>query len=584
MKLLFHYLNRYKGLLTAALVLATVNQIFSLLDPQIFRLIIDNYATKINQLSQNQFAGGVLLLLLAAVGVALVSRIAKNFQDYFVNVITQKVGTKLYADAITHSFSLPYAIFEDQRSGELLQKVQKAKIDTQALISSAVNIAFLFIVGLSFVIVYAFIVHWLIGLVYILIVPVLGIITFVVSKRIESAQRKIVRQSADLAGATTETLRNVELVKSLGLENQETQRLNMVNLEILKLELKKITLIRTLSFIQGTMINVTRSALMFLMLWLIFQRQITLGEFFSLLFYSFAVFSPLYELSDVASQYQQAKASLKVLDDILKQPTAPKPKNPKKINSLKNITFKNTSFNYQLIGAQAVKELDLEIKNGQTVAFVGPSGSGKSTLIKLLVGLYQPTNGQLLINGISSAEIDFDDLRQKIGYVSQETQLFAGTIKENLLFVNPQATDQDCLNALRAAAVENVLKRGGWGLENRIGEGGIKLSGGERQRLAIARALLRQPQLIIFDEATSNLDSITEKSITQTIQQISQNQTNLTTILVAHRLSTVAHANVIYVLEKGKVIESGNHEKLLKNGGLYAALWREQSAQNNNHQ
>ena len=579
--LLSSYVKHYKGLLATALVLATINQFFSLLDPQIFRLIIDNYATKINQLTQSEFAWGVFVLLVAAIGVALVSRIAKNFQDYFVNVITQRVGTKLYADAISHSFSLPYTVFEDQRSGELLQKVQKARTDSQALINSAINTAFLFIIGLSFVMVYAFIVHWLIGLVYFLIVPTLGIITFVVSKKIEIAQRKIVRQSADLAGATTETLRNVELVKSLGLEDQETRRLNSVNEIILQLELKKITLIRTLSFIQGTMVNITRSALMFLMLWLIFQNQITLGEFFSLLFYSFAVFSPLYELGNVASQYQEAKASLKVLGDILSQPAAPKPINPQKIDGLKNISFKNVSFNYQETSAHAVKEISLNIKSGQIVAFVGPSGSGKSTLVKLLVGLYQPAQGQLLINNIPSEQVDFDDWRRKIGYVSQETQLFAGTIKENLLFVRPNATNQDCRRVLTAAAVDNIIERSGQGLQTRIGEGGIKFWGGERQRLAIARALLRQPQLIIFDEATSSLDSITEKEITETIKQISQSQTNLTTVLISHRLSTVAHADMIYVLEKGKIIEQGNHEKLLKTGGLYAALWREQSGQSN---
>ena len=579
MKLLLDYLKNYKKIIFGALILATINQVFSLLDPQIFRLIIDNYATKINQLTPSEFSSGVLLLLFAAVGVALISRIAKNFQDYFVNVITQKVGTKLYADAITHSFSLPYEVFEDQRSGELLQKVQKAKIDSQVLINSAINIAFLFVIGLSFVILYAFIVNWLIGLVYVLLVPLMGLITFIVSKKIEAAQRKIVLQTSDLAGATTETLRNVELVKSLGLEEQETKRLNSVNLEILKLELRKITLIRTLSFIQGTMINAIRSALMFLMLWLIFQGQITLGEFFSLLFYSFAVFSPLYELGNVAAQYQEAKASLKVLAEILNQPPAPRPTSPVKIGELTQISFADASFNYQSLTLHAVKNLNLKIKSGTIVAFVGPSGAGKSTLVKLIVGLYQPTAGKLLFNQIDGREIDIEDWRKKIGYVSQETQLFAGTIKENLLFVRPSASEKDCLNALAAASALGIVKRGALGLETRIGEGGIKLSGGERQRLAIARALLRSPELIIFDEATSSLDSITEKEITETIKKISQTQTGLTTILIAHRLSTVAHADMIYVLEKGKIIESGNHQKLLAHSGLYAALWREQSGQ-----
>src|SRR3989344_4833143 len=199
-------------------------------------------------------------------------------------------------------------------------------------------------------------------------------------------------------------------------------------------------------------------------------------------------------------------------------------------------------------------------------------------MVKLILGLYEPSNGELLLNDINSKDIDYDKFRKKIGLVSQETQLFSGTIRENLLFVNPNATDEECVKALEAASVIILTERGGKGLETRIGEGGIKISGGKRQRLAIARDLLRNPELIIFDEATSSLDSITEKEITKTIQNIIKLKPNLIIVLVAHRLSTVAHANTIYVFEKGKIVERGNHNNLLKKKGLYAAFWREQSA------
>ena len=579
MRLLIQYLAKHKKLLFGALGLATINQFFSLLDPQIFRLIIDQYATRIDSYTPEAFARGVALLLLGSIFVALVSRIAKNFQDYFVNVVSQRVGASLYADSVEHAFSLPYAVFEDQRSGEFLQKIQKAKLDSQQLIASAVNIVFLSIIGMVFVITYALYVNWLIGLTYVLMIPLLGIITFLVSKKIEVAQRNIVREAADLAGATTETLRNVELVKSLGLEAQETKRLNSVNDKILGLELKKVTLIRMLSFLQGSMVNITRSLLLLLMLWLIFSRAITLGEFFSLLFYSFAIFSPLYELGNVASQYQEAKASLKNLHEVLVTPPAPRAKQPKNVGTIKTVVFDSVGFSYNGDTVSAVNNITLTIHPGSTVAFVGPSGSGKSTLVKLLVGLYQPTAGVFSINGIDSRDIDYDDVRHRIGYVSQDTQLFAGTIRENLLFVNPKASDESCIAALNAASALIIIERGGKGLDTKIGEGGIKLSGGERQRLAIARALLRQPELIIFDEATSSLDSLTEKSITETIQKISQSYPNLITVLIAHRLSTVAHADTIFVLERGAIIEKGSHSALIASGGLYAALWRQQGAE-----
>jgi ATP-binding cassette subfamily B protein len=421
-------------------------------------------------------------------------------------------------------------------------------------------------------------VHWLVGFTYLLLIPTLGITTFYISRKIKAAQKRIVIETAELAGSTTETLRNVELVKSLGLEQQETNRLNDANVRILGFELAKIKLIRTLSFIQGTLINLARSALMLLMLWLISKGEISLGEFFTLLFYSFAIFTPLYEFSNVASNFQEARASLENLETVLNSKPERKAVSEKDISSLDSVRFQNVGFTYGAANVQAVNDITLDLAPGKTVAFVGPSGAGKTTLVKLLVGLYQPVAGKILINTIDSKEVNYSSYKKHLGYVSQETQLFSGTIRDNLRFVQPNATDDECLEALRQASALPIIERGGKGLETRIGESGIKVSGGERQRLAIARALLRNPGLIIFDEETSSLDSLTEKEITKTIQEVARARRRLMTVLIAHRLSTVAHADTIYVLEKGKIVEQGTHSELLKARGLYAALWREQSA------
>ncbi len=578
MKLLWYYLKNYKRLLIGALVLATINQVFSLLDPQIFRRIVDNYATQVSHLSRQEFLSGVALLLLATIGVAFVSRVAKNFQDYYVNVIMQRLGTAMYSDSVQHSFSLPYAVFEDQRSGEFLQKLQQARTDSQLLIQQIINILFFSLVGITFVLIYAFLVHWTVGLVYALMIPALGLATFYISRGIKKAQDRIVKQTQALAGSTTETIRNVELVKSLGLENQEIKRLNDVNEEILKLELQKVKLVRKLSFIQGTLINGLRSTLMLLMLWLIYTAHITLGEFFSLLFYSFFIFNPLGEVGNVAAKYYETRASMERLEEILRIQPEQKPHEPMPVGTIRAIDFKNVSFKYQSGSQEALQNISVSIQGGKTVAFVGPSGSGKTTIIKLLVGLYQPTSGHVFYNGEDSLLIDMESFRKRIGLVSQDTQLFAGTIRENLLFVKPNATDEECIRAMNSAAAASLLQRGGAGLETKIGEGGLKLSGGEKQRLAIARALLRNPDMIIFDEATSSLDSLTEREITTTIEHIVKERPSLITVLVAHRLSTITHAGEIMVLEKGKIVETGNHNELLGQKGLYAALWREQIA------
>lgn len=580
MRLLWNYLKNYKALLSGALVLATVNQVFSLLDPQIFRILIDRYANRFSELTATEYVQGVLLLLLGIMGVALVSRTAKTFQDYYINVITQRLGAKLYNDSVTHSFSLPYAVFEDQRSGEFLSKLQDARKDSQRLIQQVINIAFLTLVGVIFVLIYAYIVHWQIGLTLTVMIPVLGYITFRLTRKIKEAQKEIIAETQALAGSTTETLRNVELVKSLGLEGQEINRLNNTNDKILKLELKKVRIVRTYSFLQGTLINGFRSALIFLLLWLIFSNEVSLGQFFSLLFYSFFVFGPLAELGNVATTYQEAKASLAKLEEVLEKDKEPIPENAVRLDRINKIKFNNVSFGYQTGNEEAISNLSLEISRGKTVAFVGPSGSGKSTTIKLIVGLYKATTGQIIYNDTPAEEMDFIALRNRIGLVAQETQLFAGTIRENLLFVRPEATDQECIDALKSASADSLLSRSQQGLNTIIGEGGLKLSGGEKQRLAIARALLRSPDILIFDEATSSLDSITEESITDTIKEIEKTHPDLIKILIAHRLSTVIHADTIYVLEKGSLVEQGTHDELLNKNGLYSALWRQQIASN----
>ena len=575
MKLLGHYLARYWHLVVLALVLASINQIFSLLDPFLFRYVIDRYATHYHQYNQSQFIHGVGLLLAGIVGVALVSRIAKNFQDYFVNVVTQRVGADLYSDGIRHSLSLPYASFEDQRSGETLGKIQKAREDVEKFIAGAVNVLYMTIVGVLFVMVYAYYVYWLIAPVFLLTMPLLGFLSSVLSRRIKRVQKVIVRETTQLAGATTESLRNIELVKSLGLTDQEVARLNGTTEKILTLELNKVRYLRSLSFIQGTVVNLLRTSILFMMLFLIFRQQITVGQFFSLMIYSFFIFGPLQELGNVINTYRETEASMANLETVFATPPDPKPENPVTVTELETLEFDDVTFQHQSASAPALRDISFRTSRGQTIAFVGPSGAGKSTLVKLLMGLYTPQLGEVRYDGHAGSTVDLDHLRTRIGLVSQDAQLFSGTIAENLRFVRPDATEAEMLRVLHEAAADSLLQRASQGLQTVIGEGGVKLSGGERQRLAIARALLRRPRLLVFDEATSALDSITEEEVSRTIRDVVTRREAIT-ILIAHRLSTVMHADLIYVLERGRIVESGKHDELVAAMGLYYAMWRQQ--------
>ncbi len=581
MKLLLSYLKQYWKLVLLALFLAAVNQVFSLLDPLIFRHIIDEYVSRFKEFSSEDFFKGVGTLLLAAVGAAFVSRVAKNFQDYFINTITQKLGAQIYSDGLQHSLELPYSVFEDQRSGETLGKLQKVRQDVEKLINISINLLFTTLVGVIFVMVYALSVHWLIAPIYFSTIPLLGYLSSVISKKVKTIQKTIVAETTALAGATTESLRNIELVKSLGLAKQEIERLNSTTGKILKLELKKVKYLRSLSFIQGTAVNALRTGILGLMLYLIFSQQITFGQFFSLWIYSFFIFGPLQELGNVINTFREAEVSLNNFADIMNTPVEPKPEHPTPLEKIHTLEFDHVAFKHQSANKNALNDISFNVHMGETIAFVGPSGSGKTTLVKLLVGLYRPKEGVIRYNTTPGNDIDLDRLREQIGFVTQDTQLFSGTIKENLRFVNPSATDAECMDVLHKAACQTLLSRADKGLDTMIGEGGVKVSGGEKQRLSIARSLLRHPNILVFDEATSSLDSLTEEEITETIRDISTRR-EMITILIAHRLSTVLHADKIYVLERGKIIESGNHSQLLDLKGLYYAMWRQQIGERDN--
>lgn len=580
MKILLRYLKPHKWLVALVLLLAAINISFSLIDPIIFGKLIDlGYKYHDNSAAYQPFwwgfAGPLLTLLGASIGVAMISRIAKAFQDYFLNVVTQKFGATVFTEGLQHAMGLPYQEFEDQRSGETLGILQKVRIDTEKFVASFVNVLFPVVIGILFVAIFAFQIHPSLPLIYFGGIFLLTIISNLLSKKIKTVQKVIVKETTSLAGSTTESLRNIELVKSLGLTGQEVKRLNKNTFNILGLELKKVKRLRSISFIQGTFVNTLRQIILFLLMWMIFRKTMQPWELATMQIFSFFVFGPLQEIGNIILTYREAQASLENFDTLMKKEAEPKAANPKHLGKVETLEFENVGFKHKTASQKAINEISFKVKTGETIAFVGPSGSGKTTLMKLLVGLYRPQQGRILYNNIDENNIDFDDLRNQIGFVTQDTQLFSGTIRENLVFVNPEATDDEVMDVLNKASCTNLVARAEKGLDTMIGEGGLKLSGGEKQRLSIARALLRKPKVLLFDEATSALDSITEEAITDTIREISSDGKQIS-ILIAHRLSTIMHADRIYVLEKGDVVETGNHEKLLEEKGLYYAMWRQQ--------
>lgn len=585
MKLLIYYLRQHKKLLIIALVLAAINQCFSLCDSIITGKLINKFSAPQPggapghywHIGDNlsEFMGHLIFFSGLSIGAAMASRIAKNFQDYFTNIIIQRTGATMYMDGIKKALSLPYKDFEDQRSGETLGKLQKVKSDTERFVNLFVSLIFQSLIGIIFVFIYAINIHWLLGPLYLSTVPLIAGVSSFLGKKIKTISKQILGETTALAGATTESLRNIELVKSLGLIDQEEKRLNKTTHKILGLELKKVRLVRSLGFIQGTTVHLVRTALVFSLYCFVFQDIIKVGDLITLMFFSFFIFNPLQELGTVIAVYNETKVSMDNFSKLMDAKSEDVPEQPDQLGEIREVNFEKVSFGHTTSNGFAVKDITIRIRQGETIAFVGPSGSGKTTLVKLLLGLYKPNEGTVSYNQIESTRINLTELRRQLGLVSQDSQLFSGTIRENLLFVKPDATDEELNEVLRKAACQNLLKRANNGIHTTIGEGGIKLSGGEKQRLSIARALLRSPKLLIFDEATSALDSLTEEEISATIRSLSLTKSQIT-ILIAHRLSTIMHADCIYVLEQGQLVEKGKHEDLLNEKGLYYAMWRQQ--------
>lgn len=576
MKLLYSYIKKHNLLLFVALIMAAINICFSLSDSVITGKLMQDCGVGIAKYKGNEigFIKSVGFWLMLSLGAAMVSRITKNFQDYFTNIVIQRTGAEMYTDGIKKSLDLPYEEFEDQRSGETLSKLTKVRSDSEKLITLSISLIFQTIVGFVFVIIYISRIDYRIALIFMVSAPIIAILSSFLGKKIKLISRRIVTQTNSLAGSTTESLRNIELVKSLGLTQQEEERLNSNTQKILGLELQKVRFIRSLSFIQGTTVHFLRTCVVFALYYFLFGGEILVGDLLTMVFFTFFIFGPLQELSQFIIVSNETKVSMENFKQLLAATSEFRPTNPKHIGAISSLHFVNVTFKHKSAATPAVENINFDIRQGETVAFVGPSGSGKTTLVKLLVGLYPPAKGEVLYNSVNSNQVDLLDLRKQLGFVTQDAQLFSGTIRENLLFVKPDATDGELLDVLHRASCDTLLNRASDGLNSTIGEGGIKVSGGEKQRLSIARAILRNPNLLIFDEATSALDSITEEEINATIRSISDK--NRITVLIAHRLSTIMHADKIFVLEQGKIIEQGKHLDLLEEKGLYYAMWRQQ--------
>ena len=368
MRLLYPYLRRYWDRIVLALLLATVAQVSLFIDPVLLRYLIDRYVMRISAYTTAQFALGVGVLLLAGLASALIATMARNLQDSVLSTVSTRVGANLYSDGIRHSLNLPYRILEDQRSGDTLGKLQKVRAVVENFVTTALTSLFTALFGLVFLTVYAFTVHWVLAVVFFVALLLISFMGPRLSQKIKKLQKLIITETAVLGGSATESLRNIELVKSLGLARQEIDRLNTQTENIVRLEVSKLRSVRMMIFLQTVCLVGMRACLMFLMVYLVYKHRITVGQWLSLLFYWAAIFGALQNLGNVFNSFRETAASLEMFKAILSMPIETCPDYPAPLGPLESLAFEDVTFCYQT--TPAVSAVSFSVRRGDRKSVV----------------------------------------------------------------------------------------------------------------------------------------------------------------------------------------------------------------------
>lgn len=532
-----------------------------------FKFLLDDIVPNNLTTTLHIFSIGIVLLTVFKV-------LTEAFRTQLLIHLGQKLDIPLMLGYYNHVINLPMNFFGTREVGEIISRFNDASKIRDAISGATLTMMIdTFMVIIGGIILYNQN-HTLFALT---IIPVIlyGIIVFSFKKAIEEVNRETMQSNAKLTSYLVESLNGIETVKAFNAERE-------VNLETEKRFVKLIKNVFKNGFInnlQGSLKSGVKAIFAIVILWLggmqVLKGNISMGElltFNALLAY---FLSPIENIINLQPMLQTAVVAGERLGEILDLELEKSVDEDKEINpqSLKGtIEFKGVDFRYgtrQLV----LKDINFNIKPGEKIALVGESGSGKTTLVKILMKFYEHEKGELLISGYNIKDINIESLRDKIAYISQETFLFNGTIIENMSLGNPYLTYEEIIEACKKAQIHDFVNSLPLRYNTMIEENGSNFSGGQKQRFSIARAILRKPEILIMDEATSSLDSITEKSIEKTMNEFSE---GITTIVIAHRLSTIMRCDTIYVMDKGEIKESGSHKDLLKTGGMYYELWKDQ--------
>jgi ATP-binding cassette, subfamily C, bacteriocin exporter len=559
-------LAQHRGVLMESVVCALVMTLLGISTSYFVQHLVDSVLVR----------GEVKLLNALGVGMVLVMLFKTLFsilRHYLLAYVGRKVDLSLIAGYARHILSLPMNFFEMRQVGEILSRVNDA-----AKVREAISGAALTAIVDGLVVIVTLAVLWMydvqLALVATAFAPLLIIATLLHHPATRRRSRDAMEDAAKLSAHLVEDIAGVETIKAYGsqrLRSEEGEH-RLVALVQNFFAIQKLTI--SMTSIGGLLSGMAGIAILWYGGHRVIDGHLTIGElmfFYTLLGY---MLGPLERLATVNLQLQDAMVAVDRLYQVLDIAAESTDDRRAQFEEIREgIELRGVSFRYGC-RSNVIDKLNLTIPAGATVAIVGESGCGKSTLLKLLMRFYDPTDGQVLIDGVDLRDFDLESLRRQVGIVSQEPFIFNGTLRDNIALGDPEADLNDIIAAARAAGLDDFINRLPDRFETILGERGANLSGGERQRLAIARALLRKPALLIFDEATSHLDTATERAIQENLRGVFANRSVL---LVAHRLSTIRDADLIYVMHRGQIIEQGDHESLMAAGGRYAELWRAQT-------